>query len=297
MTTEEKTKAYDEAFGLIKRFYHNFKGDTKFIIDKAFPQLNENEDERIRKELIEFFTFEHWNGKAPFSAESAKERITWLEKQGEQKPTIYHKFRAGDTIRHIKQGFTCKIDSVDTEYRVSECGKGTHLPFDSEDYYELVEQKPADKVEPKFKVGDWVITSYGKVNQIIAVNKYADGFTLDDDTYFSGSWKDSYHLWTIQDAQPGDVLVITMYPEGTWVCIFKELTGCIFSSYCFVNTEGIFKLGTNNHSGKAIHPATKEQRDLLFQKMKESGYKWENSQLKEINDEGFVDLWLPSGTL
>ena len=67
-----------------------------------------------------------------------------LEKQGEQKPAvIIPKFKVGDIIRHKEQRFTCKIISVDTEYRLSGCN-GNHLPFDSQDAYELVEQKPAE---------------------------------------------------------------------------------------------------------------------------------------------------------
>lgn len=33
-----------------------------------------------------------------------------------------------------------------------------------------------------------------------------------------------------------------------------------------------------------IHPATKEQRDLLLQKMKEAGYKWDTEK-KELKKE------------
>lgn len=72
-----------------------------------------------------------------------------------------------------------------------------------------LEYKDGEIVEvqkSKFKAGDCVVTSYGKVNQVITVDKDGDGFTLDDDTYFSGSWKDKYHLWSIADAKDGDVL-------------------------------------------------------------------------------------------
>jgi len=64
--------------------------------------------------------------------------------EDEQKPDdkVEPKFKVGDIIRHKKRGFTCKIIAVDTEYRLSECN-GTHLPFESQDAYELVEQKPA----------------------------------------------------------------------------------------------------------------------------------------------------------
>ena len=50
-------------------------------IDEVFPELKESEDERIRKELIEFLT--HSSGVSGFIC---KRWIAYLEKQKEQKP-------------------------------------------------------------------------------------------------------------------------------------------------------------------------------------------------------------------
>lgn len=82
--------------------------------------------------------------------------------------------------------------------------------------------------------------------------------------------------WTIQDAKDGDILAC-----NEEILLFKSysaLQGRI-SLYCWYNGH------TNNfHSKEVIDillttknkvcPATKEQRDLLFQKIKEAGYKW-----------------------
>lgn len=88
--------------------------------------------------------------------------------------------------------------------------------------------------------------------------------------------------WTIQDAKDGDVI---FYDEG-WTCIFKRIHGIWYSSYCFITSDGEFHTGYEEHAvdstinGKA-HLATKEQSNLLFQKMKESGYKW-NPETKTL---------------
>lgn len=82
--------------------------------------------------------------------------------------------------------------------------------------------------------------------------------------------------WTIQDAKDGDILAC-----NEEILLFKSysaLQGRI-SLYCWYNGH------TNNfHSKEVIDillttrnkvcPATKEQHDLLFQKIKEAGYKW-----------------------
>lgn len=140
------------------------------------------------------------------------------------------------------------------------------------------EQKSADKVEPKFKVGDWIVDKSGLAQQVL---DFRGGIYTCTYNSFTIDYESNYHLWSIQDAKSGDVLAITMYPEGTWIGIFKAQNGCVFSSYCFVNTEGTFKLGTYNHgNGREVHPATKEQLDLLFKKMHEAGYEWDAEKLE-----------------
>lgn len=51
MTDKEKAKAYDEALDRAK-YYQKKNGSA--VISAIFPELKENEDERIRKELIEY---------------------------------------------------------------------------------------------------------------------------------------------------------------------------------------------------------------------------------------------------
>lgn len=93
MTTEQKAKAYDEALKLAKDSY-NYPSYPGFIrADVVFPELKESEDERIRKEIIDFL----WKEKiflqeAHSSVENnpkyrfVMDAIAWIEKQGEQKP-------------------------------------------------------------------------------------------------------------------------------------------------------------------------------------------------------------------
>jgi len=151
----------------------------------------------------------------------------------------------------------------------------------------------ANKIEPKFKVGDWVVC--GKlVTQITSIEN--DGYTNSDQGFISFEMAKKFHLWTIQDAKDGDVLAVEPI-EGhpsSFVAIYKKQNGEDFDSYCFVGFDGKFYKGENGHSTEEIHPATKEQRDLLFQKMKEAGYEWdaEKKELKKIHiiDEGKAEM-------
>ena len=71
-------KKYKEALSTARKLY-NMRGDwTNLEIESIFPELRENEDERIRKKIIA--TIHLYYGE-PLEDE-AKEMIAWLEKQG-----------------------------------------------------------------------------------------------------------------------------------------------------------------------------------------------------------------------
>ena len=87
-----------------------------------------------------------------------------------------------------------------------------------------------------------------------------------------------FHLWTIDDAKDGDVLAF----NNDTIVIFKDLyNSSTFHSYCHIE-DGIFDISKDElpdwWEGKGFQPATKEQRDLLFQRMKEAGYEWDTEK-------------------
>ena len=83
-------------------------------------------------------------------------------------------------------------------------------------------------------------------------------------------------VFTIEDAKDGDVLA-----TNDWVFIFKGINNNNnISCYCHYDYDEdmqIFNVDTNCYmtTGSSIYPATKEQSDLLFSKMKEAGYEWD----------------------
>ena len=138
------------------------------------------------------------------------------------------------------------------------------------------EQKPADKVKPKFKAGDWIVDNRtGVVHYIAKIKGTVDGcyYVLGyDKGLLHVNNETDYHLWTVADAKDGDVLVDICGNIG----IYLRHIGFGWRSYCSFGRHVGFHTFIVNHEIEGTHPATPTQRDLLFQKMKEDGYMWDS---------------------
>lgn len=188
-------------------------------------------------------------------------KLTWLEKQGEQKPQCKS---AVETINEVEGGNRYGVN--DTPYNYE------HAIMAQKDF--------SVKQEPKFNVGDWVVDNCGYVWKIEGIlNKF---YLLEDvdggESRPTIEWVNkTFHLWTIRDAKDGDVLASE---DCNVILIFRNLDNSTsFSSY--YNTAGKGELGWSN---RTFIPATKEQCDLLLQKMREAGYTFgfDKKELKKI---------------
>ena len=88
MTQEGKAKRYDEALEELRGLLECVREEKREILEEditsIFPELQENEDERIRKGIIRNLQY-LMDMSEGFVKEDLQERIAWLEKQGEQK--------------------------------------------------------------------------------------------------------------------------------------------------------------------------------------------------------------------
>ena len=232
-------KLYEDALERARKLYDS----SEYVCEMdsyatIFPELKESEDERIRKELMDYIIIY----RDSIEEEEFKSWLAWLEKQGLQN---------------------------------------------------LANSAKTCKVEPKFKVGDWIVyDKYGEkdIDRIVK-------FDNDKASFESGEWlyihqlNENCKLWSIQDAKDGDVLATTYF-----IFIFKNIdSGNGVHYYCQYETSPhendnqfdtalpqslMGRVGNSNYS-----PATKEQRELLFSKMKEAGYEWdvEKKELKIID--------------
>jgi len=83
-----------------------------------------------------------------------------------------------------------------------------------------------------------------------------------------------------QKFKVGDVLAAS---DGS-IFLFAGVVDCACKYYVALKTDNVIifdeRLEHYWETSRAVHLASKEQRDLLFQKMKEAGYKWNAEELK-----------------
>lgn len=250
LTIKEKARAYDETLERAKQLLATSVAFGRFTIERIFPELKKSEDEKIKEDLIE------WISDFPdmiWSGHYKKDVIAWLEKQGEQKP-------ANSYCQENCKGF-------------QETGKC----FADGDCKAKREAESNDKNEPKFHEGDWVIYN----NDICQIVKRVEGCNILVTQF--GVEKEPVNernlstakLWDISDARDGDVLFHSD-SASNGIFIFKEIIDKGFAKevicYCDYDSEDHFCLGEHHTccwtDAKILYPATKEQRDTLFAKMK-----------------------------
>ena len=240
-----------------------------------------------------------WDGHTPQEAANRLHKYLLEEQEScEQKKVSIWKHWGGHGIAGNGEGKTIYLIKIGNTYSLSSC-LGVEC-----DYIELSEldkllskkqgEQKSDNLEPKFKVGDWIVYNRNDSSrEILYVYDIRDGrYYFNDNIHFSWSVKEcdeKSHLWATKDAKDGDVL-----SDGTTIFIFKDLlSDDSVMSYCDCDTDSdesdaFCPLSVNLMCSK-ITPATKEQRDLLFKKMKESRYVWdtEKKELKKIEDEEY----------
>ena len=269
-------------------------------IGENCPELKKSEDERIRKEIKDFFS-RIMLGQENFLKEDYDWNtwIAWIEKQGEN-ANFFNKIQIGDKVTRNRDGVLVNLSQLNRVAKPAERQRKPafemitpeeSLGIDSDTYNKIVdeciygEQKSGDKVESKFKVGDWIVNNNNEyVYQVTKIRD--DEYCLCPlDAKVMGYLRivdidNDCHLWTIQDAEEGDVLSF----DDNIIVMFKDLYNIFtFHSYCYIGGgDKAFYISKDDWwEGKGFKPATKEQRDLLFQKIKEAGYEW-NAEKKEL---------------
>lgn len=269
MNYEQRYKdILERARTFVKRWDSIGADDSELVIKEVkeiFPELKESEDEQHRKWILDYLYDGLRKSDGQFKGQF-KTAIAWLEKQGQTftKKGVYdakHEFE--------KQG------EQDTP-QVYETKDGEIITYSETDGY---------KIEPKFKVGDWIIQENIGVYKVIEVCESWYEVVDNKDKDYSIGFDKEYmcHLWSITDAKDGDVLEFADHGRlVTGILSFVNKTTGKVDVSCLLEGDK-FKIGVfYNLDTVKPHPATKEQRALLFQKMRDAGYRWDDKKKEPI---------------
>ena len=296
-----------------KEYWRGYREGKQVVVDKYSElenqgeqksELKELEDEKMRKEIISYLKGCYGAGSEEYIISKRKQWIAWLEKQGtkeSKKTSIWHHWKDG--IAGNGEGKLIYLIKNGNDYRLSSClgYECDYILLSDLDKLMLQEkqgeQKYTDKVEPKSDIekGKWYVCNTPRYRDFVLGKAYycsKNGMLKPNENEMARYVaRYCFHLWTIRDAKDGDVLATPLpkgYEAGEQIFIFKEIncrdyvSNCI-EYYCRV-CQGVFyenKIGFMGTTDEIFHPATKEQRDFLFQKMHEAGYEW-NAEKKEL---------------
>ena len=290
------------------------------VAEKYFPELRENKDVRMKNFISnELACLRALDEKGTVRYNELTEAMAWFEKQGEQKLTLPKwKYKSDNTplLRDslILNEYGCVAKSPSgalvSDVWVIDYDELLKLPkeeFEKQSEQETLcdkckkeqpshscqditalgrcavehEQKSTDRVEQKFYEGDWIACeelSTGKIISLVG-DRYKVEFIDGSKGFPHIDYVDrDFHLWTIQDAKDGDMLY-SIRVNAIILYKYRSSDGIHINAYCALQ-KGIF-IKQGMLWDRDFVPATKEQRDLFFQKMKEAGYEW-NSEKKEL---------------
>ena len=219
MTEKEKAKAYDEAIERAKKSYGNK------IAEEIFPELKEDDAERIRKNCIHFLELQKQHHAATFEIE---ECIAWLEKQGKNS-TDKPRFKVGDWVVFTKYKSIYQVEKKENyEYTLRYIlGGSLCLPFSNEELireWTIQDAKDGDVlVHSSFMFDDFIFI-YNNTSILQAYCYYSNernGFIIED--------RGHHCPWNMQEVTPAtkeqrDILMKAMNDAGyEWDTEKKEL--------------------------------------------------------------------------
>ena len=352
ISIQEKAQLYDKAIERAKK-WRNAPNIDKMptygnrIIEEIFPELKENEDEKIKNAILNNLKKMWGNCQDDICGIHVEYAIAWLEKQDkksswkpskEEMDVLYslsyitneYDEHKEDVITHLYQDLKREffndssyenmfsLDNKEDDVRrrstiqvleyarsldaYNQYGKAdidkniswlekqgeTSPILSNSSNIGKNEQKSDDKVEPKFKVGNWyqctksfygkgVIftknTAYYCAQKGCLQDEYGCHIAIVKDLY------DNFKLWTIQDAKDGDVLE------------FEDCRRLVVGIVSYINksTGKVCWLENNRFKSRNYydldtinpHPASREKRDALMKAMADAGYEWD-SEKKEL---------------
>ena len=293
---KELEEALERARNLESPFYRQ-------AAEIIFPQLKESDDEKTMRGLIMHLKECQNNCRSETMIEEYAKWIKLLEKRtnfmgalreankkiGELVEENYYLKENKSTDSAYDEELSKLLEKV-----VCRFINNPDIPYSERDevskkivpYVERLEQQNAQhsdiRFKCKFKPGDFIIqqiTNGTFTGQIVSIDTAYRVDGLDGSLYTIDFYEEpTMRLWTLEDANQGDVLI---YPDGTFTIFDRIETEGLY--WAFVVQESSSIRFNSTCSALNAYPATKGEREQLMIKMQNSGYKWDAETLRAIS--------------
>lgn len=137
-------------------------------------------------------------------------------------------------------------------------------------------------ITPMYAVGDWVVDERsGKTKQIITVDKALQTYYFNDCTFIEFQLESQLHLWSIFDAQDGEILIKDSSEHKLpYIAIFKQdytlsVEGAKYTTYCYHGYDGKLHVDTGEECLNGVLPAAAKEGVKLFKAIRKAGYDWD----------------------
>ena len=206
-------KKYNEALEKIKRYTIDDYGCTRLKPTDIFPELSESEDEKIKKELIEFIQWAEDRGVTRHDFHQAKrplEWIAWLEKQktiNEKESFIWTKH--DEAVR--KEAIACLEDWEGAIIRV-----GGLVDYENILAW-LKEELPEKQKEQKLEWSKEDIERYLSCLQRLGTDNPDQPETINSKWFKEHCYPQSNKKWNEEDKNRLEEAIGMIEANGTWV--------------------------------------------------------------------------------
>lgn len=315
----DNIKKFEDFLDRMQGLLDNAKKQGHIIVrvedlENTFPELKEDEDERIKKAAVAFVkASNHFNYHLGISKEQV---LAWLEKQvsideNEVAKCVLNEV-ANSIMRwldaNLAEGNMClsnmECEDIENAVRNANWQKiygymKKKLEKQGKPALEAVREEkadnqncvnPSDKVEPKFHEGEWIISNDKKSTyQVIEVKRgiYVIRDIVDNHEYHIGieECERDGRLWELSDAKDGDLIYVGTEEKGIQAIFHEYKNGTIFfHCYLCINFTqgGYMPIG----DVEMVHPLQKIHHKRFFEKMHEAGYTFDfdKKELKKINN-------------
>jgi hypothetical protein len=303
-------KLYKKALERAREYWETDNDNTldikaKGTMEYLFPELVESKDERIRKVLIDLVKCNERSGYKLLNNVPTSSLIAWLEKQnikqGWSEENERMKNIAIQACKYMVDNFENSTKQYEDAIVWLEKQGKTYI-FEGKSVLEAINK---EKIEPKFRVGDWILYSgdhYEGVRHITKIDE--NGYYIERYGLPHGiipfNHEVCMRLWTINDARDGDILASDLCDS---IILYKGIKDNNIEFYCdydfsihTVPGRDRFTINKGQHYGSVDdsndwHPATKEQRDTLMKAMADSGYTFDFEKKELLSkDLEWVDM-------